>query len=81
MGLREELDRFAGTWPARFRARFGDGPRMVSPRICGTSVRAASLLAAREALGLRIGDLKQRVAVVPDGGVIDWSDDPAVYTP
>jgi GGDEF domain-containing protein len=80
-GLRAELDRFVATWPARFRDRFGDGPTMVSPRISGMTVRAASLLAAREALGLRIGALKQRVTVVPEGGVVDWSVEAGVYTP
>jgi GGDEF domain-containing protein len=80
-GLRDELERFSRLWPTRFRARFGDGPRMVSPRICGMSTRSASLLAARETLGVRIGALKQQVTVVPDGGVVDWSADEALYTP
>lgn len=57
--LRDDLASFRQRWPARFRERF-PGADPVLTRIVTARTRGARLLATREALGRRIGALKDQ---------------------
>lgn len=56
-GLAEGLDEFRRAWPARFRARFGEGTSVAS-RILVTSGPGKDLRAMRERLGQSLAPLK-----------------------
>jgi GGDEF domain-containing protein len=68
-GLAEELEAFCRSWPATFVARFGPTVEVVSPRFTMTQVTGDALMAARERLGVRIGELKS--IEPPPGGFVD----------
>jgi GGDEF domain-containing protein len=65
-GLAEALDDFRRAWPARFRARFGEG-KPVASRILVTSGPGKDLRAMRERLGRSLAPLKSAQAPGPDG--------------
>lgn len=67
-GLPERLAAFRDAWPASFAAAF-PGAGHVAPRVLTTSVPGRSLVAARNRLGLAIGELKQRHMTVGPTGV------------
>jgi GGDEF domain-containing protein len=56
--LAEALDAFRRAWPARFKARFGEGAPVVS-RILTTSGQGKDLRAMRERLGRALTSLKR----------------------
>jgi GGDEF domain-containing protein len=70
-GLRDAIAAFSETWPAAFAARFGTDATPVVPRFTGLRTRTEGLMAARERLGIRIGELK---AIEPGPtGIVDWA--------
>ena len=73
-GLYDRLDAFRRRWLEEFRSSFGDlsqtGPA-ADHRVDGR--RGSELVAARERLGRRIGELKKASPDPPDDGVIERS--------
>lgn len=68
-GLTEALDTFRRAWPARFRARFGDGAPVAS-RILVTEGKGGGLRAMRERLGRSLAPLKNGAPVGAEGMLV-----------
>jgi hypothetical protein len=68
-GVAESLHAFRRGWPARFRARFGDGTP-VAARILVTSGPGRELRAMRERLGRSLAPLKGAQAPGPEGVLV-----------
>jgi len=69
VGLHDELEAFCRRWPAAFAQRFGPDDTVVAPRFAVTQATGATLMLARERLGVRIGELK--TVATPEGGLVD----------
>lgn len=67
--LEDTVSTFQRTWPIKFRARFGDDAPPVLARTIVATSRGATILAAREALGRTIGELKT-LACDPELGIL-----------
>ena len=70
-GLRGDLDAFRRRWPGAFGDRFGREVPTVAPRILVSSTPCSALLATREALGRRIGELKKRSMNPSPEGILE----------
>jgi GGDEF domain-containing protein len=68
--LARDLDAFRREWPARFRARFGDGAPPVAPRALVVRAPGRALRQARETLGRAVGNVKDREREPPPEGVL-----------
>jgi hypothetical protein len=68
-GLAEALDAFRRAWPARFRARFGEGAPVAS-RILVTAGSGGELRAMREQLGRSLAPLKHAPTPGPEGMLV-----------
>jgi GGDEF domain-containing protein len=67
-GLPERLRAFRAAWPDEFRRRF-PGAEAVAPRILTAETTGAELVAARDALGRLIAELKARSRAVGQEGI------------
>ncbi len=72
--LADRLDDFRQSWPATFRAVFGDEP-VPAARILVARTKGRSLVEIRDELGRRIATLKERYPDPPETGVLVRVDD------